>query len=617
MKIYIFVNLKLHLIAALLSTGTVVASAADSALANFITARDGKLFDGDKEFRFLSFDIPNLLIVEDNVPFAEENPWRLPDKFEINDALETLQQLGGIVTRSYVITVVKTNDLPGTPRHVLAPGKFNEAAFRTVDEVLATANRTGVRLVIPFVDNWVWQGGRAEYAGWRGKAKDDFWTDPQLIADFKQTIHFILTRTNTITGVRYCDDKAILCWETGNEISSPVAWTREIAHYIKSLDANHLVMDGFNASTLRAESLGIPDVDIVTTHHYPGNKKSFAELICANAEMAKGKKPYIVGEFGFVTTAKMAETMQAIMDSSCSGGMLWSLRFRNRDGGFYWHSEPGLGGNLYKAFHWPASTIGNDYDEIKLMALVRANAFAIRVLPEPPLSVPAPQKLLPIADASAISWQGSVGASGYQVERAAKRNGDWQIISPNVDEAFTQYRPQFADENVPAGKWFYRVRAKNDAGVSEPSNIVGPVTAKTATLVDELADFSKIHSQSGDWKLATRDCRAAKEDAHRAAGNAGSVLIYQLPTAVESFFVSAIFPKEVSDVKFSVSDDGQNFQVIAAQKEIYFHGTGEYGYWKPVLFHAEKIRGGKFLKLELTGETQLGRVEISHPAPPK
>jgi hypothetical protein len=57
--------------------------------------RDGRLFDGEKEFRFISLDIPNLLVVEDNVPFAEENPWRLPDKFEINDALETLHQLGG------------------------------------------------------------------------------------------------------------------------------------------------------------------------------------------------------------------------------------------------------------------------------------------------------------------------------------------------------------------------------------------------------------------------------------------------------------------------------------------------------------------------------------------
>ena len=599
---------------AIFFAATVSLLAAAAPLQNFITARDGQLIDGEKPFRFISLDIPNLLVVEDNVPFAEENPWRLPDQFEINDALETLRQLGGTAARSYVITVVKTNDLPGTPRHVLAPGKFNEAAFRTLDEVLAAANRTGVRLIIPLVDNWVWQGGRAEYAGWRGKTKDDFWTDPQLIADFEQTIHFILTRTNTITGVRYCDDKSVLCWETGNELASPPAWTREIARYLKSLDTNHLVMDGFNTAHLRDESLEMPDVDIVTTHHYPGNKKSFAELIRANAEMAKGKKPYIVGEFGFVSTAQMAEAMTAIADSSCSGGMLWSLRFRDRDGGFYWHSEPGLGGNLYKAFHWPASTIGNDYDEINLMAIVRSNAFAIRGLTVPPMVVPAPPKLLPIPDASAISWQGSVGASGYQVERAAKRDGEWQIISPKVDEAMTQYRPQFADENVPAGKWFYRVRAMNESGVSGPSSIVGPVNVAKATLVDELDGFSKIHAQSGDWKLATRDCRSAKEDADRAAGTAGAALIYQLPNEVQSFRVSAFFPKEESDVKFSVSDDGQSFHEVAVQKEIYFHGAGEYGYWKPVLFHAEKIHGGNFLKIELTGETQIGRVEIFHPA---
>lgn len=592
---------------------TVSIFAAETPLQNFITARDGQLLDGEKPFRFLSFNIPNLLLVEDNVPFTEENPWRLPDKFEINDALATVAQMGGTVARTYVISVQRTNDAPGTPRHVLAPGKFNEAAFRALDEVLAAANRTGVRLIIPLVDNWPWMGGRAEYARFRSKPKDDFWADPQLIADFEQTIRFILTRTNTITGVRYCDDKAVLCWETGNEIPSPAAWTRAIAGYIKSLDTNHLVMDGFNTSVLRDESLEIPEVDIVTTHHYPGMKKSFAELIHENAARAQGKNAYVVGEFGFVSTAQMAEAMQAIGDSSAAGGLLWSLRFRDRDGGFYWHSEP-YGGNLYKAFHWPGSALGEPYDETKLLNLVRSNAFAIRRLPVPPVAIPAPPKLLPIADAAAISWQGSVGATGYQVERAAKRAGDWQIISTNVDEAFTQYRPQFADENVPAGKWFYRVRARNESGISEPSNIVGPVKVKSATLVDELADFSKVNLQRGDWKITNRDCRSAKEDARRAAGVAGDVLIYQLPTAVQSFRVFAFFPKDESDVKFSISNDGQNFHDVSAQKEIYFHGAGEYGYWKPVLFYAEKVRGGKFLRLELTGETQIGCVEISHNA---
>jgi hypothetical protein len=415
-----------------------------------------------------------------------------------------------------------------------------------------------------------------------------------------------------LTGVRYCDDKAILCWETGNELASPVSWTREISRYIKSLDTNHLVMDGWD-SNIRPEVLAMPDVDIVTTHHYPSlrNKKSFAEVISDNAAETKGKKAYIVGEFGFVGTPQMAGAMKAIQDSSASGGLLWSLRFRDRDGGFYWHSEPD-GAGLYKAFHWPASPIGDSYDEKNLMNITRSNAFAIRGLPVPTIPIPDAPKLLPISDAGAISWQGSVGASGYQIERAAKPVGEWQIIATNVDEAAVQYRPLFADESVPAGKWYYRIRARNESGISELSNVVGPVKVKNDVFVDELNDFSKIDSRQGDWKIADRDCRKAKEDVARAAGNAGDELVYQLPTAIKSFRVFAFFPNDVSAPKFSVSNDGKTFREIAAQNEMYFAGAGDYGYWKPVLYNAEKIGGGKFLKIALTGETQISRVEISH-----
>jgi hypothetical protein len=601
------------LVAAGLAAGQAIL-AADSPPAHFITAHDGKLFDGEREFRFISFNIPNLLEIEDNVGFTNGNPWRLPDRFEINDALETVRQLGGTVVRTYAITVERTNDTPEIPRHVLAPGKFNESAFRALDEVLAAANRTGIRLIIPLVDNWPWMGGRAEYARWRGQSKNQFWTDPQLVADFEQTIQFILARTNTVTGVVYRDDPAILCWETGNELSAPPpSWTREIARCLKAADPHHLVMDGLNGSELHAESLAIPDVDIVTTHLYPGKHPPFAEMIRASAELARGRKAYVVGEFGFVGTAEMLAALDEIDRSGASGGLLWSLRFRNRDGGFYWHSEP-YGGDLFKAFHWPPSALGEPYDEAKLMNAVRAKAYAIRGLPTPALPIPAPPRLLPVTDAAAIAWQGSVGASGYQVERARKISGDWQIVATNVDEAFTQYRPEFADENVPAGKWCYRVRARNESGLSEPSNVAGPVKVRSATLVDELADFSRAQIHAGTWQLANRNCRSAKEDAHRAAGLAGDTLVYQLPSTIQSFRVFALFPKAESAVKFSVSTDGTRFREVPAQKDSYFQGAGEYGYWQPVCYHADKLRGGAWLKIELTGATQLGRIEITHAA---
>jgi hypothetical protein len=594
-------------------TLTLPGTVAASVFQHFVTVKGDQLMEGDQPFRFISWNVPDLHLIEDQLGFDATNAWRLPDRFEIVDALSTVRQMGGTVARTYSISVVRGNDPPAQASHVLGPGKFNEEAFCSLDLILQVANEQGVRLVIPLVNNWIWMGGRGEYAVFRGKTKDDFWTDPQLIADFKETIRFMLTRTNTLTGVRYSDDKAILCWETGNELASPAPWTREIAAYIKSLDTNHLVMDGFDRA-LRPEVLVMPEVDIVTTHHYPGSgpgRKSFAELIRGNAALAKGKKPYVVGEFGFVDTAEMEEAMKAIADSGAAGGLLWSLRFRNRDGGFYWHSEP-LGGNRYKAFHWPGSTIGAAYDEINLMKVVRQNAFAIRGLTPPPLPVPAPPTLLPITDPAAISWQGSVGAASYTVERAPGPGGPWKAVGGEIDESSVQYRPLFADEAAPAGDWYYRVRANNEAGISEPSNVVGPVKVAHATLVDELADFSRVYDRKGGLEIKTRDCRKAKEDAHRAAGIAGDALIYRLPAAIEGFRVSVFFPQEVADPKFAVSDDGRTYRGVAAGREIYFNGAGDYNYWKPVLYHAADIGGGKYLKIELTGETQIGRVEIVH-----
>lgn len=570
--------------------------------------------DGARPFRFISFNIPNLLIVEDNVPFAETNPWRLPDEFELQDALATAHQMGGTVVRTYSIPVWRGNDPPAESSYVLGVDRYNENAFRTFDLALKLANENGVRLIIPLVNNWKWQGGRGEYAGFRGKAADDFWTDPQLIADFERTIRFVLLRTNTLTGVRYCDDKAILCWETGNELSSPASWTHEIARYLKTLDHHHLVMDGVNGGRLRPDSLTDPYVDIVTTHHYPGSgtSKTFAELIRENWEMAKGKKPYVVGEFGFVSTAEMADAMKTIINTGTAGGLLWSLRFHDRDGGFYWHSEPS-GGNLYKAFHWPGSPVGAGYDEIQLMALVRSNAFAIRGMTPPPIPAPAPPKLLPFTDPGAISWQGSVGATTYNVERAPKRSGPWTVVGNGIDESAVQYYPLFADESAPKGDWFYRVIAKNGSGVSKPSNVVGPVTVTHDVLVDNLADFSKVQAREGNLEIKTRDCREAKEDVDRAAGKAGDALVYKLPTAIESFRVFAFFPHDIADLKFSISDDGRTYRDVSAGRNEYFSGAGDYNYWKPVLYHAENVTGaGKFLKITMTGETQIGRVEITH-----
>jgi endo-1,4-beta-mannosidase len=111
--------------------------------------------------------------------------------------------------RTYVISVFREGSDMGKTVHVLGPGEFNEEGFRALDKVLEVANRKGVRVLIPLVDNWKWMGGAPQYAAFRGKRAEAFWNDPQLIADFKQTIEYVVNRKNTYTGIRYRDDKAI------------------------------------------------------------------------------------------------------------------------------------------------------------------------------------------------------------------------------------------------------------------------------------------------------------------------------------------------------------------------------------------------------------------------
>lgn len=587
-----------------------------SVLKNFITAESDKLMDGDTEFRFVSYNIPGLHYNEDNMAFDETNPWRFPDFFEIADALGAVKQSGGQVARCYTLSVKKADDAENIPRHVLAPGSFNEDAFRALDRVLKVANEKGIRVIIPFVDNWSWWGGAAEYAIFRDKKAEQFWTDEQVIADFEKTINYVINRTNHYTGVKYKEDMAILAWETGNELKAPAAWTRRITAYIKSLDSNHLVIDGFNTNVVITESIDNPNADIVTSHHYEPSAEEMIEHILTSRKLAKGKKPYFVGEFGFIPTDGMRKVLDTVIDSGTSGALIWSLRYRSRDGGFYWHSEP-MGGNKFKAYHWPGFPSGAEYDETILVKLMQQKAFQIRGLDVPEIQPPSAPKLLPIESPSAINWQGSVGAAGYNIERSKKRTGPWKTIAENITDAWVQYRPLFNDDTARLGdKYYYRVKAVNPAGASEPSNIEGPVTVKHLALIDEMLNAEKIHRTEGQISFPVRDTRKMKEDMHRLRAESGAAIIYKLPLSVHSWKVYSFFPQGVSDFKFYYSADGENFTAAEAQLKSFYTGPGgyekvAYGYWIPALYEsAAPAKNSRYLKIEFTAEAQISRIEI-------
>ena len=122
------------------------------------------------------------------------------------------------------------------------------------------------------------------------------------------------------------------------------------------------------------------------------SRRPRSRYIVDNRAKAKGKKPYFVGEFGFVSTDAFRVFFDTIINEGISGALIWSLRGRSRDGGFYWHSEP-LGGDIYKAYHWPGFPTGRGYDETGVLALMQTKAHEIQGIPVPRLELsrsPAP-----------------------------------------------------------------------------------------------------------------------------------------------------------------------------------------------------------------------------------
>ncbi len=588
-----------------------VATSLPAQFEDFVTANGDKLMEGHTELRFVSYNLPNLQYIEDNQEFTNPNPWRPANEFEIRDALLAIKQAGGRVTRMYVISVRKENEPLDIIRHVEGPGNFNEEAFRAYDKVLQIANEVGVRVIIPLVDNWWWWGGPKDYAAFRGKKKEEFWTDSLLISDFKKTIEHIVNRVNTYTGIPFKNDKAILGWETGNELEpTTYEWTRTIAAYIKSLDRNHLVLEGTHSKAVSDEALADTNIDVVSTHPYAPKYQMISLMLSARAK-AKGKKPYFVGEFGSMPIDSLRCALDTVIANGISGIMIWDMRQHNRDGGFYYHGM---------TYRWPGFPSGSRRDEANVISLMRQKAYEINGLTQPPLPVPAPPTVLPVHSPYMISWQGSTGATSYIIERRPKWRlfwWQWDVVDSNASDAIPRYRPLFSDNSVELGKsYYYRFIAKNSSGLSAPSQPTNAVVASNRMLIDEFANDTNFFAKSADVKfLSGGRANRTKEDGTRLLGHAGEYIIYRLPKSIDSLYLDVFFTTAGRDstIEFSAGTTPENFSSVVASREVFEPYPNDYGFYAAGRYILRDIPPeDRFIKISLANSIQLGRIEISY-----
>ncbi|MCJ8013486.1 discoidin domain-containing protein [Paenibacillus sp. KQZ6P-2] len=465
----------------------------------FISRQGDKLMDGEKEFRFISMNGSNLTYIP--------NPsWQRVDAWEQEDVFKSLVQIGGTVVRLYPFTIKGGIANKDQPSHINGLRDYGEDFFRDLDKVLEFANKYQIRVIIPFIDTWDHVGGVKQFAAFRGKTQAQFYADPELKEDFQHLVAYTLNRTNTYTGVQYKDDKAILAWETGNELYPTDDWTHEMSAYIKSLDANHLVMDG--SYGIKLATLDDPNVDIVSNHYYEGTGSNYAQRSAIDRNTTIGKKPFIIGEFGESNPANYKSLLDEVIANGTSGALLWTLKFHNRDGGFY---------NKGTDYRWPGFPSGNGYNETAVMNLMRDKAHEIQGKALEAINLDAPI-LLPIESVLSISWKGSAGAKTYDIQRAETPNGPWSVIGADVSDSDIPYKP-FKDSTAVNGTvYYYRMVAKNGDAVSAPSNIIGPVLASTippvpaAPIIVPFQTVTSISWMPSQWAVTYEVERATNPD---------------------------------------------------------------------------------------------------------
>jgi len=560
----------------------------------------------------MSFAMPELSMQESPV-------WGIIDPFEQEDAVKTIAMMGGQVTRCYVFSI-KTKGKNIT--HIKGLREYDEECFRAFDNLLMLCNKYGVRLIVPFIDTWSWWGGIEEFCAFRNKDKSLFWTDHELKEDFKHFISYVLNRVNTITGDAYKDDPAILAWETGNELrQSTYAWTKEMADHIKSIDRNHLLIDGRDQDHF-SQSIEDPNIDIITAHYYG---QDFVMRFRSDYERVKGKKPFFIGEFGLVPFEEIEALVDEIVASGAAGGLIWSLREHDAEGGFLWHNE---GGSPYYTYHWPGFKEDAAYDEPAVVSLIWNAAYRIQGKALP--SLPAPDSaplLLPIENVSDIRFQGVVGASGYDIERREGEAGEWEMFAENVSDSDfdpdliakrwmldentgetiqADYHIVFQDHTAEKGKtYYYRVRARNSSGVSDFSNEEKILNEKPryGIIKDQLNDFKLIFEHSPNLAFDTTDESTYAGDNSRltrkvlkGSDTGEAFLQYRTFSDMSALHVELFSPDEKVNLQFSVSVIGEKYHSLDIKRYVEKIDTG--GLYKITYFTQKMPAVTRFVKIK-------------------
>lgn len=228
------------------------------------------------------------------------------------------------------------------------PGVYNDELWTGLDFLLVEMKKRNMLAVVCLNNFWPWSGGFAQYVSWANNNESipypppadngdwktyqqysaRFYSDTTAKKWFENHIEKVINRVNSINNIPYKNDTSIMAWqlanepEGGNNVTEYRNWLHKTAHFIKTLDTNHLVSIGSEGNTPSVENgtnferdHDSPYIDYYTFHLWvqnwgwydpmkPKETYNFAitkayEYIDAHIKIAqKINKPIVLEEFG-------------------------------------------------------------------------------------------------------------------------------------------------------------------------------------------------------------------------------------------------------------------------------------------------------------------------------
>ncbi|PLW25832.1 hypothetical protein PCANC_23236 [Puccinia coronata f. sp. avenae] len=417
---------------------------------------DGNLYLNGELFNFRSFNAPTIFE---------------GGEYQGRDILKSIAAFGAPVTRTYTLQIandaLENGKMPPSAGHITGWDKssndwiYNEDQWRTTDQMLDLSRHYGVKLIIPIINqdygnpdlNYIGDfidliRHRYGIYGFKDAAKRvDFFTDKTMLEAFKKLITFFLNRVNTYSGIRYGDDKTILAFETGNEMSwkpspntssqpAPAQWTIAVSQHLKTLAPKTLVMDGsysrHPAFAWEEEALKSKYVDLFGYHFYgQGDTEAFEKL---HAKVRAYGKTLVIAEHGFYKEASIWRDVYKRFN--CAGTLAWSLLPHSEKSGFVTRSE---GHNIH-GYHVPGwrnqTSKQFDTQEEEVISATYDASYHILGREPPPKPVPGRPEAFIVSNGSnaGLSWRGEAWAAGYEVFGAEAWGREFRLISDVIPD---------------------------------------------------------------------------------------------------------------------------------------------------------------------------------------